>query len=85
MGSGCGCRASPGELTLRTDDNTGTITMNDAGHGITTGAKVDVYWAGGVQYNVTVGTVSGASVPIDLGSGDDLPSEDTAVVVSVQV
>jgi hypothetical protein len=72
----------PGTLTTRADSNTGTITMNDAGHGITTGAQVDVYWAGGVQYNVTVGTVVGTSVPIDLGSGDDLPSEDTAVVVS---
>lgn len=73
-----------GTLTTRDDNNTGTITMSDAGHGIATGAKVDVYWNGGVQYNVTVGTVVGTSVPIDLGLGDNLPSASTAVVVSVR-
>ena len=73
-----------GSLTTRTDNNTGTITMSDAGHGIATGAKVDVYWNGGVQYNVTVGTVVGTSVPIDLGVGDNLPGASTAVVVSVR-
>lgn len=73
-----------GTLTTRDDNNTGTITMADGGHGITTGAKVDVYWNGGVQYNVTVGTVVGSSVPIDLGVGDNLPTASTAVVVSVR-
>lgn len=73
-----------GSLTDRTDNNTGTITMNDTGHGISTGASVDVYWDGGVQYKVTVGTVVGTSVPIDLGLGDNLPPEDATVVVSVR-
>jgi hypothetical protein len=71
-----------GTLTTRNDNNTGTLTMADAGHGITTGSKVDVYWNSGVQYNVTVGTVVGSSVPIDLGVGDNLPTASTAVVVS---
>jgi hypothetical protein len=73
-------------LTTRTDDNTGTITMGDAGHGIQTGDKVDVYWDGGVQYDVTVGTVIGTTVPIDLGSGDVLPTDTppTAVIVSLR-
>lgn len=71
-----------GTLTTRTSDYVGTITMDDAGHGITTGDKVDVYWNSGVQYNVTVGTVSGTSVPISGGSGDILPAASTAVVVS---
>lgn len=73
-----------GVLTTRSDDNTGTITMADGGHGIGTGAKVDVYWSGGVQYDVTAGTVAGTSVPIDLGAGDNLPAETTPVVVSVR-
>lgn len=73
-----------GTLTTRNDNNTGTLTMADAGHGITTGSKVDVYWNSGVQYNVTVGTVVGSSVPIDLGVGDNLPIASTAVVVSVR-
>lgn len=73
-----------GTLTTRTDANTGTITLA-ADHGITTGQIVDVYWATGMKFNVTVGTVSGTSVPIDLGSGDDLPSTSTAVVVAPRV
>ncbi len=73
-----------GTLTNRTDNNTGTITMGDAGHGIQTGANVDIYWDSGVQYDVTVGTVVGTSVPIDLGSGDNLPSASTALVVSLR-
>ena len=74
-----------GSLTTRSTDTTGTITMSDAGHGITTGQNVDVFWSGGVQYDVTVGTVSGTSVPISGGSGDVLPSSSTAVVVSPRV
>jgi len=73
-----------GTLTTRTDANTGTATLG-AGHGISTGDNVDLYWAGGVQYDVTVGTVSGTSVPFDLGIGDDLPSASTALVVSKRV
>lgn len=75
--------AETGSLTTRTDDDTGTITMDSGGHGITTGATVDVYWDGGVQYACTVGTVSGTSVPIDTGSGDNLPPQDTDVTVVV--
>jgi len=72
-----------GTLTTRTDDNTGTVTLT-AGHGITTGDNVDIYWDGGVQYDVTVGTVSTNSMPFDSGIGDNLPIATTAVVVSVR-
>jgi hypothetical protein len=70
-----------GTLSTRTDNNTGTVTLA-GGHGISTGDKVDIYWATGVQYNVTVGTVSVNSMPFDLGVGDNLPIATTAVVVS---
>lgn len=73
-----------GTLTTRTDGNTGVITLSP-GHGIATGDKVDIYWAGGVQKNVTVGTVSTNSMPFDLGVGRDLPAATTAVVVTKQV
>lgn len=75
-----------GTLTARVDANTGTVTLSP-GHGITTGMKVDIYWAGGVQYNVTVGTVATNAMPFDLGIGDDLPtaSPPTAVVVSRRI
>ncbi|WP_020472480.1 hypothetical protein [Zavarzinella formosa] len=76
--------AKTGTLTTRTDANTGTLTM-DAGHGITTGARLDLYWATGSRLGMTVGTVSVNSVPIDLGSGDDLPvaSPPTAITAKV--
>lgn len=74
-----------GSLTTRTDADTGEITADDAGHGIETGDIVDIYWDGGVQYGATVGTVSGTAIPIDAGSGDDLPAADTDIVVSKQV
>lgn len=74
-----------GSLTTRSTDTTGTITMTSGSHSITTAAIVDVYWSGGVQYEVTVGTVSGTSVPISGGNGDVLPAQDTAVVVTEQV
>jgi hypothetical protein len=73
-----------GSLTTRTDNNTGTVTLS-AGHAITTGMKVDIYWTGGVQYDVTVGTVSVNSMPFDLGVGANLPAQDTAVIVSPRV
>ncbi len=75
-----------GTLTTRTDNNTGTLTMT-TGHGLTTSARVDIHWvdstgAAKCQHKVTLGTVSGDSVPFDLGVGDNLPSATTAVVVS---
>lgn len=79
-------RAYAGTLAVRTDDNTGTITLG-AGHGIQTGDVVDIFWGtpgngdDGVQYKSTVGTVSGTSVPIDLGVGSNLPAQATAVIV----
>lgn len=78
--------AKTGALTTRTDANTGTLTM-DTGHGITTGDRLDVYWSiDGVNYcqrGITAGTVSGNSVPIDSGVGDDLPVVDTEITAMV--
>lgn len=74
--------AKVGQLTTRTDANTGTLTMA-ANHGITTGARLDLYWTGGKRRGITVGTVSVNSVPFDLGSGDDLPTNLTAITAMV--
>jgi hypothetical protein len=74
--------AKTGNLTTRTDANTGTLTM-DGGHGITTGARIDIYFEGGCQRGVTVGTVSVNSVPFDSGVGDDLPDDESEVTVMV--
>lgn len=74
--------AQPGSLTTRTDTTHGTLTMTNAGHGIQTGDRVDLYWSGGQTYNVTVGTVAGTSVPITLSTGT-LPALNSAVTVGI--
>lgn len=74
--------AKTGTLTTRTDNDTGTLTMT-AGHGIVTGARLDVYWDGGCRYGMTVGTVATNSVPIDGGAGDSLPTATTAITAMV--
>lgn len=75
--------AKSGQLTTRTDDNTGTLTMS-SGHGLTDGQIIDIYWSGGVQRSVTVGTVVTNSVPIDGGIGDNLPTNMTNITAVVQ-
>lgn len=70
--------AKPGSLTTRTDNDTGVVTMSP-GHGLSTG-RMDVYWTGGSRYGMT-GTVTGNSIAIDGGGGDNLPVQDTAVTV----
>lgn len=72
----------PGELTTRTDDDTGVITLDDAGHGITTQSIVDVYWSGGSAYGFAVTAVNGAAITIDIPQGgDNLPVLNSQVVV----
>lgn len=71
-----------GELTTRTSDTVGTATMDEASHSITTGMTVNIFWDGGVRYGVTVGTVSGTSVPFSLGSGDNLPIATTGLTIT---
>lgn len=75
--------AKTGTLSTRTDNTSGTLTMS-SGHGITTGAKIDLYWDGGVRYGVTVGTVSTNSVPISSGAGDNLPLVTTAITAVIE-
>lgn len=80
--------AKTGTLTTRTDNNTGTLTMS-SGHGITDGQRIDIFWLDPTtgeqkcQHKVTVGTVATNSVPFDLGVGDNLPDQGTAVTVQV--
>lgn len=74
--------AQPASLTTRTDNTHGTLTMTNSGHGIITGQRIDIQWAAGQTYNVTVGTVSGTSVPITLSTGT-LPAAATAITVGI--
>jgi hypothetical protein len=74
--------AKTGTLTTRTDDNTGEIT-GQASHGVTTGDRLDVYWSTGHRRGMTVGTVASLAIPIDGGSGDNLPADETPVTMMV--
>ena len=77
--------AKAGTLTTRTNDTQGRVTFPSANHGITTGARIDIYWQGGHRRGVTVGTVeSGATwAPFSGGTGDNLPSTSTALTVAI--
>lgn len=69
--------AKTGTLTTRTDDDTGTCTMA-SGHGFSTSDKIDLFWAGGSRRAMDA-TVTGDSVVLDGGSGDNLPIATTAI------
>lgn len=75
--------AKTGTLTTRTDNDTGTLTMA-SGHGFLTSDVIDLFWSTGSRRGMTVGTVAGDSVPIDLGSGDNLPLVNTAITAMKQ-
>jgi hypothetical protein len=76
--------AKTGTLTTRTDNDTGVITLT-AGHGLSSG-KIDIFWAeGGVKgsrVNMD-GTISTNALTIDGGTGDNLPTNNTAVTAVV--
>lgn len=78
--------AKEGALTTRTSDTVGELTM-DPSHGITTGARLDIFWdVGGVKgarYGVTVGTVATNAVPFSLGAGDNLPVDESDITAFV--
>lgn len=81
-------KAWAGQLTTRTDANTGVVTMADAGHAIANGTKVMVYWeddvvahtAGRRRFQSVTG-VAGTAVTLDLGAGDNFPTVLTNVII----
>jgi hypothetical protein len=78
--------AQDSTLTTRTSNTVGTLTMTVAAHGIVTGQVVDLYWSpNGKRAGVTVGTVSGTTVPFTGGAGDNLPIATTEIFVGVRV
>lgn len=73
-----------GTLSTRTDNNTGIATVA-SGHGITTSDIVSVYWSGGRRYGMTVTATDSTTISVDGGSGDNLPSQSSALVVSKEI
>lgn len=76
--------AKVGALTTRTNDTDGELTMA-ADHGITTGARLDLYWTTGSRRGITVGTVATNQVPISGGAGDVLPADETDITAMVPI
>lgn len=78
--------AKTGTLSVRTDNDTGTITL-DPNHGLTTGTY-DVYWTvggvNGARYGMTA-TITTNSAAIDAGTGDNLPIATSPVVLAPRV
>lgn len=69
--------AKVGQLTTRTDNDTGVVTMA-SGHGFATSDKIDLYWDGGKRLGMDA-TVATNAVTLDGGTGDNLPTNLTAV------
>lgn len=77
--------AKSGQLTTRTDADTGVLTMA-GGHGIQQGDRLDVYWGSfSGRRGLEVTSVDGNLVSIDGGAGDDLPTNLTAITAAVPV
>ena len=67
----------------KTDADTGDVTL-EAGHGLSNSDTVDVYWAAGMRYGMDAQVATNV-ITLDGGSGDDLPANGTAMVVTLQV
>lgn len=65
----------------KTDANTAACDLA-AGHGLTN-TNYDVYWSTGVRYGVA-GGVTGNSIALEGGAGDDFPVTNTAVTLAAQ-
>lgn len=76
--------ASTGTLSTRTDNDTGVLTVG-SGHGITTSDKVDVYWSGGARFGMTCSGAGATTIGVDAGTGDNLPSQATAITCDAQI
>jgi hypothetical protein len=80
--------AVSGTLTVRTDNDTGTISFAED-PGISAGSRLDVYWAGGARRGMKATSISGTGPWLvvvgnavgDVGVGDNLPVQDTVVTV----
>jgi hypothetical protein len=63
---------------VKTDADTADCNL-PAGHGYSSG-KMDVYWSGGMRYDVD-GTVVTNALTLDGGTGDDFPASATEDII----
>lgn len=74
-----------GELTTRTDNDTGVVTVA-SGHGVVDTDTVDLYTSAGVliRKDMDVTAVTSTTISIDAGTGSNLPTVNDPVVISEQ-
>ena len=70
--------AKTGTLSTRTNDTDGELTM-EADHGFVQTDVVDLYWDGGMRYDVDIGVVDVLDCAISGGTGDNLPTQGVAI------
>lgn len=75
--------AEAGTLSTRTTDTTGVLTITDTALEI--GDVIDIYWDGGMRYDVDVDNVVAAAVTFSGGAGDVLPTQDDPITAAEQV
>jgi len=75
--------AEAGTLSTRTTDTTGILTITDTALEI--GDVIDIYWDGGMRYDVDVDNVAGTAVTFSGGDGDNLPTQDDPITAAEQV
>lgn len=74
--------AQLGELTTRTDNDTGIFTLNDSAvPTVTTSDTVTVSWNTGARHGMTVTAIGANTISVDGGSGDNLPTVNTENVI----
>ncbi len=77
--------AQAGTISTKTDANTGIALLTD-GHGLLENDDVAVFWDGGLRYGMIVGAlVDTTHVPLEGGTGTDLPAAPTAVTIVKRV
>jgi hypothetical protein len=75
--------ANAGDLTTRTDNTSGVLTMDDSNHGITNAAIFDLHWVNSevpqCAYGCVADSVAGNSIGFNVTGGDVLPAANTAI------
>jgi hypothetical protein len=74
-----------GTLTTRTDDDEGVVTLQTGHTIVSSGALVDLYWAGGSRHGMSATKDVNAITLAAGGTGDVLPAEDTAITMCAQL
>jgi hypothetical protein len=75
--------AKTGTLSTRTNDTSGVVTL-ESDHGLAGSDVFDLYWNGGMRYDVDVDSVDGNDVTFSGGDGDVLPTQGSDVTAQEQ-